>query len=118
MAKKTIVLADTIGDARRRQIAGRLGAVLDALKKSDRKNTRVHIANALGIGKSAVSNWTRRANPDLPTLENLVALCERFSLSIDYIVFGVESRPINDGLMAKIDSELARRRPHLMRKVG
>ena len=40
-----------------------------------------------GVNASAVANWFN-ANPTSPKVENMVALCDRFGLTLDWLYAG------------------------------
>lgn len=49
------------------------------------------LAEALGVSRQAVSKWeTGESKPDL---DNLIALCEKLELNIEYLCFGKEEEP-------------------------
>jgi len=59
-----------------------IGRMRDALGVS----TNVALAEALGVGSSAVSNWLKR---DVPPYDLIVDFAVKHRLSLDWLVFGV-----------------------------
>ena len=52
-------------------------------------------ADALCVSLKTVQGWEKKENPKLPTLENLIAICELFGFDLDYFTGRLE-QPTHD----------------------
>ena len=55
-----------------------------------RKETQQSLADKLGTQRQAIINWENESNNTLPSLENLVNLCETLDCSLDYLLGSVD----------------------------
>ena len=55
-----------------------------------RNLTQQELADKIGVQRQALTNWERKTNNTLPSLENLVILCEVLECSLDYLVGSVD----------------------------
>jgi transcriptional regulator with XRE-family HTH domain len=86
----------------RRGIAGRLRLIVDVVGgKSD-------LAALMGISRSRLSNWISDDEPNLPSIEPIIRLCDATGCTLDYIF-----RDIWSGLTADLAERLRNRRAEL-----
>lgn len=64
-----------------------------AAARKDKKLTGEQLAHALGITKSAVSQW--ETGQTFPDFKGLVGLCVELQVSADYIIWGDTNRSLS-----------------------
>ncbi|MFR5666009.1 MAG: helix-turn-helix domain-containing protein [Enterocloster bolteae] len=78
--------------------------------RSLRKLTQQELADAIGVKRQAIINWEKKGKNTIPSIENLVELCETLDCSMDYLLGSVDTpeiEPISkashySGISAKI----------------
>lgn len=61
--------------------------------RKNKKITGQHLADAIGITKSAVSQW--ETGQTFPDFKGFVALCVELQVSADYIIWGDTQRALS-----------------------
>lgn len=59
-----------------------------------RGETQQSLADKLGVRRQTIINWEKKKDNDIPSIENLVDLCETLDCSMDYLLGSVDTPEI------------------------
>ena len=68
---------------------------------SNSKLTKLEISKLLGISKDTLTNYTKENN--IPRLDILIKICELINVPLNEIVYGVDTKNINDVFISKFN---------------
>ena len=71
-------------------MANELPKLIRKTRKAKGFRSAQSLADALGVHLKTVQNWENDANPKLPDLDNLLALCQLFECDLDYLTGRME----------------------------
>lgn len=97
----------------RAQIKERIHDLFTALRELETSRTlnNVEIAADLDVVKGSITNWRKSHHREIPSLKNLVDICNKYGVTMDYLVFGHEKpRTIDSSLLMAIHKAAVRRR--------
>lgn len=76
--------------------------------------TQQELADKIGVQRQALTNWERNENNTIPSLENLIILCEVLDCSLDYLLGSVDIPEIS--VLSKA-SHYSRIKPEIIKAV-
>ena len=56
--------------------------------------TQQELADAIGVNRLAVHEWEKKENNKIPSVQNLVAICNTLDCSMDYLLGAIDTSEI------------------------